>query len=150
MILDSLKNRALYESLHPCFKSVFDFIESHDLASMECGRHDIDGDRIFVNVQELELKPESEARLELHRRYIDIQLLLRGEEEIFGWSEKKDCLQPEAEFDEQKDVQFFTDTPQCVYSLRVGQFTILYPEDGHAPMLGKGAVKKCIFKIAID
>ena len=150
MILDSLKNRALYESLHPRFKCVFDYIESHDLASMECGRHDIDGDNIFVNVQELELKPQSEARLELHRRYIDIQLLLRGDEELFGWSEIGDCHKAEAEFDTQKDVQFFTDTPQCFYSLRVGQFTILYPEDGHAPMLGKGAVKKCIFKIAID
>ena len=150
MILDSLKNSALYESLHPRFKCVFDFIESHDLASMECGRHDIDGDYIFVNVQELDLRPTSEARLELHRRYIDIQVLLRGEEELFGWSEKKDCLKAEADFDEQKDVQFFTDVPQCFYSLKVGQFTILYPEDGHAPMLGEGAVKKCIFKIAID
>lgn len=150
MILDSLKNSALYESLHPRFKTVFDYIKSHDLASMECGRHDIDGDNIFVNVQELDLRPQSEARLELHRRYIDIQLLLKGEEELFGWSEKVDCLQAAADFDEQKDVQFFTDVPQCFYSLKVGQFTILYPEDGHAPMLGEGWVKKCIFKIAID
>ena len=150
MILDSLKNKEQYVALHPRFKQVFDFIDNTDVAALECGRHDIDGDNIFVNVQELELKPQSEARLELHRRYIDIQLLLRGEEELFGWSEIGDCHKAEAEFDTQKDVQFFTDTPQCFYSLRVGQFTILYPEDGHAPMLGKGAVKKCIFKIAID
>ncbi|MBR2398905.1 MAG: YhcH/YjgK/YiaL family protein, partial [Alistipes sp.] len=30
-----------------------------------------------------------------------------------------------------------------------GQFSILFPEDGHAPMLGEGHVKKCIFKIAL-
>lgn len=150
MILDSLKNRALYESLHPRFKCVFDFIESHDLALLECGRHDIDGDKIFVNVLELDLKPKSEARMELHRRYVDIQVLACGDEELFGWSEIGDCHLAEAEFDTQKDVQFFTDTPQCFYSLRKGQFTILYPEDGHAPMLGYGKAKKCIFKIAID
>ena len=150
MILDSLKNKEQYVSLHPRFKQVFDYIDTHDLAAMELGRHDVDGDNIFVMVQELELRPLEQARLELHRRYIDIQLLLKGEEELFGWSEKVDCLQAEADFDEQKDVQFFTDVPQCFYSLKVGQFTILYPEDGHAPMLGEGWVKKCIFKIAID
>ena len=149
MILDALKNKEQYLSLHPRFKMVFDYIETHDLAAMECGRHDIDGDNIFVNVQELELRPYEDARLELHRKYIDIQLLLCGEEEHFGWSEKKDCLEPVADFDEEKDVQFFTDTPQCFYTVREGQFSILFPEDGHAPMLGKGAVKKCIFKILL-
>ena len=149
MILDALKNAAQYTALHPGFKTVFDYIASHDLATMECGRYDIDGDNIFVVVQEWDLRPTSEARLELHRRYIDIQVVLDGDDEVFGWSEKKDCLKPEAEFDEQKDVQFFTDVPQCFYSVAKGQFSILYPEDGHAPMLGEGHVKKCIFKIAL-
>lgn len=147
MILDSLKNKEQYVSLHPRFKQVFDYIDTHDLASMELGRHDVDGDNIFVMVQELELRPLEQARLELHRKYIDIQLVLRGDEEVFGWSEKKDCLKPEAEFDEAKDIQLFVDTPQCFYTVREGQFSVLYPEDGHAPMLGKGKVKKCIFKI---
>lgn len=149
MILDSLKNAAQYYSLHPRFKTVFEYIASHDLVTMECGRHDIDGDNIFVNIQELDLKDTKAARLELHRKYIDIQLLLDGPDEVFGWSEKPDCLKPEAEFDVEKDVQFFTDVPQCFYSVKKGQFSILYPEDGHAPMLGEGHVKKCIFKILL-
>lgn len=149
MILDTLKNKEQYASLHPRFKAVFDYIDTHDLASMELGRHDIDGDNIFVMVQEIELRPREQARLELHRKYIDIQLVLRGPEEVFGWSEKKDCLTAETEFDEAKDIQFFTDKPQCFYTVREGQFSILYPEDGHAPMLGEGVVKKCIFKILL-
>lgn len=149
MILDSLKNKAQYAALHPRFQTVFDFIDNNDVASLPLGRHDINGDNIFVMVQELDLRDTSEARLELHRKYIDIQLLLSGPNEIFGWSEKKDCLQPETEFDEQKDIQLFTDVPQCFYSVGEGQFSILFPEDGHAPMLGQGRVKKCIFKIAL-
>ena len=148
MILDSLKNKEQYAALHPRFKQVFDFIDNTDVAALECGRHDIDGDNIFVNVQELDLKARSEARLELHRKYIDIQLLLDGPAEVFGWSEKKDCLTPETDFDEAKDIQLFTDIPQCFYTVAKGQFSILFPEDGHAPMLGQGRVKKCIFKIA--
>ena len=147
MILDSLKNAAQYYSLHPRFKTVFEYIASHDLVTMECGRHDIDGDNIFVNIQELDLKDTKAARLELHRKYIDIQLLLDGPDEVFGWSEKPDCLKPEAEFDVEKDVQFFTDEPQVFYTMREGQFSILYPEDAHAPMLGTGKIKKMIFKI---
>ena len=149
MILDSLKNKAQYAALHPRFKTVFDFIDNNDVAALPCGRHDIDGDNIFVSVQELDLRDVKDARLELHRKYIDIQLLLDGPEELFGWSEKPDCVKPEAEFDEAKDVQFFTDVPQCFYSVKKGQFSILFPEDGHAPMLGEGHVKKCIFKIAL-
>lgn len=149
MILDSLKNKAQYAALHPRFQQVFDFIDNNDVASLPCGRHDIDGDNIYVVVQEWDLRELKEARLELHRKYIDIQMLLSGPNEVFGWSEKKDCLTPEADFDEAKDVQFFTDTPQCFYSVGEGQFSILFPEDGHAPMLGEGHVKKCIFKIAL-
>ncbi len=149
MILDSLKNKAQYAALYPRFQAVFDFIDNNDVASLPCGRHDIDGDNIFVMVQELDLREVSAARLELHRKYIDIQLLLSGPNEIFGWSEKKDCLTAETEFDEQKDIQLFTDIPQCFYSVGEGQFSILFPEDGHAPMLGEGHVKKCIFKVAL-
>ena len=149
MILDSLKNKAQYAALHPRFQQVFDFIDNNDVASLPCGRHDIDGDNIYVVVQEWDLRELKEARLELHRKYIDIQMLLSGPNEVFGWSEKKDCLTPEADFDEAKDVQFFTDTPQCFYSVGEGQFSILFPEDGHAPMLGEGHVKKCIFKILL-
>jgi YhcH/YjgK/YiaL family protein len=100
-------------------------------------------------VQEMDLREVSQARLELHRKYIDIQLLLAGPAEVFGWSEKKDCLTPETDFDEAKDIQLFTDIPQCFYTVAQGQFSILFPEDGHAPMLGEGHVKKCIFKIAL-
>lgn len=148
MILDSLKNKAQYAALHPRFQTVFDFIDNNDVAALPCGRHDIDGDNIFVMVQEMDLREIKEARLELHRKYIDIQLLLDGPAEVFGWSEKKDCLTPETDFDEAKDIQLFTDIPQCFYTVAKGQFSILFPEDGHAPMLGQGHVKKCIFKIA--
>ena len=54
-----------------------------------------------------------------------------------------------ADFDVEKDIQLFTDVPQCFYTVREGQFSILFPEDGHAPMLGEGHVKKCIFKVAL-
>lgn len=46
-----------------------------------------------------------------------------------------------------KDIRFFDDEPETFYTLRPGQFTIFFPEDGHAPMIGEGNVRKIIVKV---
>ncbi len=146
MIFDSLKNRALYYALCPRFERAFDYIASTDLAALEAGRHTIDGDDIFVNVIECDLKKPEDAKLEIHDKYIDIQVVVSGLES-FGWSERADVRRPLGDFDAEKDIRFFDDTPQTYYTLRPGQFTILMPDDAHAPMVGEGRVKKLIVKV---
>lgn len=147
MILDSLKNAPLYYGVAPRLKKAFELIASTDWSSMTTGVHELDGRDIFVNIMELDLKTKRDAKLEVHNEYIDIQILLEGTEEIFGWSERCDLKQPLAEFDKEKDVQFFDDEAQTFYALRTGQFTILLPEDGHAPMIGEGPIRKAIVKV---
>ncbi len=149
MILDSIKNAELYYSIAPGMERAFDFIRSTDLASLAAGRHDIDGDNLFVNIMEPELKRAEDAPLEVHNVYADIQVLITGDEEGFGWSERCDVKEPAADFDAAKDVQFFNDKAQTIYYMRRGQFTILLPEDAHAPMIGEGKVKKAIFKVKL-
>lgn len=149
MILDSISNAATYFALSPRIKQAFDWLAACDINALEVGVHHIDGDNLFVNVQEVSLKPRHEATLEVHNRYIDIQVMF-GKQEEYGWSERKACTQPNGEFSDERDVQFFTDTPQIFYTLREGQFAIFFPEDAHAPMLGEGVVKKLIFKLLKD
>ena len=124
MIFDSLKNSALYYPVSPRLEKAFGFIASTDWETMEPGIHELDG-----------------------KAYIDIQVLIRGEQETFGWSERADLRKPLGEFDAQKDIRFFDDEPQTFYTLRPGQFTIFFPEDGHAPMIGEGDVRKIIVKV---
>ena len=140
MIIDSIKNAELYYSLSPRIKEAFDWLATTDVMALEPGRHDIDGSNLFVNVMDVELKPRHEAALEVHDRYIDIQIMVGAEEE-YGWSERCNCHSPREEFNEAKDVQFFTDTPQTIFLLNEEQFAIFFPEDAHAPMLGEGKVK---------
>ena len=147
MILDSLKNSALYENVNPRMKKAFALIASTDWTAMEPGIHELDGKDIYVNVMERELKQKPDAKLEVHNEYIDIQVLISGREESFGWSERKDLKLPQGGFDAGKDIQFFDDVPQTYYTLRPGQFTVLFPEDGHAPMVGEGTVRKIIVKV---
>ena len=148
MILDSIKNAELYYALNPRFKAAFDFLAECNPKTIAVGRHDIIEDEVFVNVMEVDLKPRYEALLEVHDKYIDIQVIIGGAtKEEFGWSERKDCKKAKGEFNTEKDVQFYTDEPQVFYTMREGQVSILYPEDAHAPMLGTGKIKKMIFKI---
>ena len=93
------------------------------------------------------IKLKKDAKLEVHNEYIDIQVLISGVSETFGWSERKDLCQPQSEFNAEKDIQIFDDEPQTYYTLRPGQFTVLFPEDGHAPMVGEGKVRKIIIKV---
>ena len=90
MILDSLKNSALYYGVSPRMKQAFELIASTDWTTMEPGIHELDGKDIYVNVMERELKQKPDAKLEIHNEYIDIQVLIRGEEESFGWSERRE------------------------------------------------------------
>ncbi|MCH5334585.1 MAG: YhcH/YjgK/YiaL family protein [Alistipes sp.] len=146
MITDSLKNASLYYSVNPRFERAFAWLASVDTAAIEPGKYEIDGKEIFASVVDKELKKPEDAKLEVHDKYIDIQIIVRGEE-TFGWSERCACTEPKADFDSEKDIQFFLDKPQTCYTLRAGQFTILFPEDAHAPMIGEGTVKKVILKI---
>jgi YhcH/YjgK/YiaL family protein len=146
MVLDSIKNAELYYSLSPRIKEAFDWLAKTDIKSLSVGRHDIDGDNLFVNVMDVDLKPRHEAALEVHNRYVDIQIMYGGQEE-YGWAERCDCHAPREEFNSEKDVQFFNDTPQTFFALNEQQFAIFFPEDAHAPMLGDGSVRKLIFKL---
>jgi YhcH/YjgK/YiaL family protein len=148
MILDSIDNRERYLALHPLFRELFDYLLTCDIAALEEGQHYIIGDKLYVNVANAELRCAESAPLEVHNRYIDVQVVVEGEE-LFGWSERKPCTTPRGEFDTERDIQFFDDTPQTIYKVCEGQFTILYPEDAHAPLIGEGNVRKLIFKVLI-
>ncbi len=146
MVIDSLKNCAQYTSLNPHFAKAFYFLATHDLASMAPGKYPVDGDNVYANVVEGTLKKKEDAKLEVHDQYIDIQICIRGKES-FGWLKREDCKKPVGEYNPEKDILFFTDEPSTYFSLTDGEFTIFFPEDGHAPMVGEGPIKKCIIKV---
>jgi len=146
MIVDSLKNSALYYGVNPRLEKAFAYLKTIDLETVAPGKYEIDGKEIFLNVVERDLKTRQEAKLEVHNDYLDVQIVLRGEES-FGWSERCSLKQPKEAFNTEKDIQFFEDVPQTYYTLRPGQFTILLPKDGHAPLVGEGPIRKAILKV---
>ncbi len=145
MIIDALANSEKYESLHKDFKLVFDYIKTHNLAQMECGRHELRGNEVFFNLQEYETKPSQ--KLEAHKKYIDIQVVITGEE-YMGYTNLDKTTIIEA-YNSEKDVMFLSGD---VDKLKADNktFLIFYPQDAHMPALGNNQkVRKAIFKILL-
>jgi YhcH/YjgK/YiaL family protein len=148
MIVDTLSRCKHYVALHPSFGRAFDFIGSQDLLTLLPGRHEIDGQSLYLSIDHKEGRGRAGARLESHRRYVDIQVTLHGDEQI-GWRAVSDCLAPAGPFDDAKDIRFYDDRPDSWFRVRRGYFAIFFPDDAHAPLGGNGLLKKAIFKVAI-
>lgn len=145
MIIDILENAVNYTSLNENFKTVFDYIKTHDLTKMECGSYELDGKNLFFNLQEGETKPTQ--KLEAHKKYIDIQIVIKGEE-YMGYTNIKNTTIKE-EYNEEKDVMFLEGNVDKVKATNK-HFVIFYPQDAHMPSLSVAEpqiVKKAIFKI---
>ena len=157
MVLAPLATHRRYTALHPAFARAFEFLvhAQWDALTPErnrarhSARHAIDGDRMYVSVDHVEGRGREGARLEAHRRYIDIQFTIEGSEEI-GWKPLAACVEPDGAFDESKDVRFFSDRPESWVSLPAGHFAIFFPDDAHAPLAGHGTIRKAIVKIAVE
>ncbi len=144
MILASLKNTKEIEKLNPHFSKAFDFIRQNDFSKMENGNYEIDGDKLFANIQVINGKHRS-SNIEVHRKYIDIHVPLIGVEQI-GWKPATDLME-ESAFDEKQDIALYMDKPTSIARIYPGQCAIFYPEDGLAPGIGEGLLRKVVIKI---
>lgn len=112
------------------------------------GGVEIDGERIHAGVMRRSGKPADEARVETHRRYIDIQYVVDGKDRI-GWMSVSDCRKPMG-YNGEKDVEFYADRPDLWFDLSAGQFAIFFPHDAHAPMANEGRpIVKIVVKVAV-
>ncbi len=149
MILDALINEERLRGLHPGFAPAFRFLRETDLLQLPAGRREIDGERLFALAVRGEGRGQKGAKLEAHRRYMDIQYSLSGHD-VIGWKPLSTCSSPAEAFNEQKDIQFFTDTPDSWVTIPQGSFGIYYPQDAHAPMASDGPIHKVVVKVLVD
>ena len=148
MIIDTAASSHRYLPLHPLFERAFRFLADSDLRSLAPGRHTVDGERLYVSIDHTQGRGRDGARLEAHRRYIDIQYTIDGEEEI-GWMPLAACGPPAGGFDGARDVGFYDRRPASWLWVPERTFVVFYPDDAHAPLAGRGAVNKAIVKVAV-
>ena len=149
MIYDSLANAALYQNLSPRLKVGLDYLARFDPATAD-GRVALDGDNIYALVQSYRPTPASQRPFESHRRHIDIQYVVAGEE-IIGYS-PLERLRETTPYSPDNDAALYTGADDMPLFMRAGDFTILFPQDGHKPgclWRNPGTVKKVVVKVRI-
>ena len=144
MVYDKIDNIETYKGLSEDIYEGLKFLKnaSPDLA---CGVHEINP-RVKAIVSEYETKAVNENGYEAHRKFIDIQYLLNGEEKNCCLPIEK--LRETKAYKEEVDAAFYkADAPAQELVLGDGYFAIYWPQDGHMPCLnavGEGNVKKIV------
>lgn len=134
MIIDSMEHIFLYEPLLKNLKNGMEAVKALGAVNApeaaETGRYEFDGG--YFMVQRGVTKPLEEGTFEAHRKYIDVQILLEGSEEI-AWADLKD-LTTVIEYNPEKDAERLTGSFEHVMKITRGMFYAAFPHDGHKPV----------------
>ena len=133
---------------NPYYAKAIEYIQTHDLNALEPGKHIIDGDNLFVNIVDSNMKTVRQARLEVHDKYIDIQVPL-SKEETFGVKPRSECRLPDGEMNTEKDILFYKDPVEETKTIAPGEAVTFAPDTAHAPLIGEGKIHKAIFKVKV-
>jgi len=152
MVVSDLDHSDHQTANAPGLRKAFAFLRSPGIHQLPDGRVEIDGDRVFALVQRYETFMTDAPKFEHHRKYIDVQFIVSGEE-VIGWAPAARMTVTDA-YKADKDICFGTVvkghwTP---VHLQAGQLAVLWPEDGHAPKLASGApslVMKIVVKVNV-
>jgi biofilm protein TabA len=151
MIYDHISNASEYAFANPLLKKGLDFLRSPQAASMQVGKIELEGDRLFAMMQEYPTKQEKDCFWEAHRKYIDIQFIVAGVEDIgYAPLASLKVIEP---YDAAKDFMKLSGDG-TVLRISAGMFAIFFPHDAHKPCMapsGQSApVKKIVVKVAVN
>jgi YhcH/YjgK/YiaL family protein len=150
MIYDRFENLDLY--CQPGTRLHRALVYVRDVASTVAeGRTELEGDRLYASVSTYDTSTREERRFEAHKKYIDVQAVLEGEECI-DVSLEKDLPILEA-YDDKKEVMFLR-PPKEFASLvmQTGCLADFYPQDVHRPgcnLRDQRRVRKLVVKVQI-
>lgn len=154
MIVGHLDKLAEESRLWPAaIKRGLEYLRNNDLSALEKGKHVIDGEALFVMIDQYENQPKANRRPEAHRLYLDIQYIIAGEE-IIGW----DLLSGNSAIDEDlsagKDLIFYKPGEnETDIVMTAGMYAVFFPWDVHRPCCQRqsaSVVKKAVVKIKMD
>lgn len=150
MIYDKLTNVNRYKGISKWLDTALEFLEKTDLDTLPLGRTEIYGDKVFANVMEAQASDESAGKFEIHKKYMDIQIDLKGTEIIRIGLDTEGVLD---DFSPEKDfgTVICSSSASCV--MGPGRFIVCMGEEPHKPGIAAGEdrfLKKCVVKVAVN
>lgn len=152
MILDQMKNGAFYKGVMPAITAALEKMANYTPDDYPVGRVDVDGDNLFLLLNDYQTRAAEDALFEAHQKYIDVMYMVEGEEIIYVKPTEmlSAVTQP---YNSEKDVLMATlDCDATPVRLIAGNFIVLFPQDAHAPGCydtEPRTVKKIIGKIKL-
>lgn len=153
IISDLNKTKTEAQNLPKSLQTGLNWLKKADFNSLENKTYEIEGKDIFVIISEFSTKPIAETKAEVHEKYLDIQYIIKGEEQIgFGYrNEGNEILEA---FNEVKDRTLFKGVVnEKFFPMAEGMFAIFYPSDVHRPNVqlnGECTVRKAVVKVALS
>lgn len=154
MIASTIQDYQQMYGLSPQLKTLIEqalaIIERHP----DEGRYDIEGDAAFVLVSRPQTEPHAQRPAELHHRYLDVQILLEGEE-VLGYGLAQCHAAPEQDHLKEKDIAFFTSIPNEQFlHFQPGNLVVFLPKELHRPLCAvkdsPQQIKKAVLKVRMD
>jgi biofilm protein TabA len=127
----------------------FAFLRDHNLDSLPKGKYVIDGDNVTASVSIDPSKDFDKTNWESHRKFIDVQCIISGEEKM-GVSPLSEATVTK-EYDEKRDAANYSAEGKF-YIAGAGEFFIFFPGDVHRPNItpgGNKVVKKIVIKVRV-
>lgn len=145
MIVDKIEKLKLYKEIPG---EVVHFLSELDINNIKLGKWVL-SDCIYVNIEEYNTKDIEVASFESHDKYIDIQLLLKGSENIYYAS--RDNLSVKVPYDETRDIAFYSDSIQGYPYIKLDgtNFMMIYPHEAHAPQVSINGLAQKVLKVVV-
>ena len=135
-------NKALWDK-------AFAYLKETDLKTLPNGRHAIDGDNVYAIVAEAPTKDYDKTAFESHKKYIDLQYVITGEENM--GRAPLDSVTVSRPYSEPNDIAYYTGDGK-IYTVKQNGFLIFFPSDAHRPNItpgGNKVDKKIVIKIRV-
>ncbi len=154
MISGKIEDLKRYFSLHPTMEFVDKFLAEYSAEPKPDGGYEIIPGRLNANIQSYKTGSAEEKRFEAHRKFADVQVVVKGNERI-DWADLSVCTDViSEEYSKGGDIAFYAD-PKYLSSvtLETGMFMVMFPEDAHKPCVMAGnepeSVTKIVFKVLL-
>ncbi|MGU3415682.1 YhcH/YjgK/YiaL family protein [Enterobacteriaceae bacterium C34A] len=142
----------LYDWLPLELREAIEHVKAHVTDATPLGKHDIDGNRLFYLISEDSTEPFADRRAEYHAKYLDIQIILKGQEGMTFST--LPAGKPDTDWLADKDIAFLPEGVQeKTVVLSEGDFVVFYPGEVHKPLcaVGKPAkVRKAVVKMRVE
>ncbi|HTE00058.1 MAG TPA: YhcH/YjgK/YiaL family protein [Mucilaginibacter sp.] len=147
--INSVEFAKQYQLNKEVWDKVFTYLRTTNLDTLKPGKYPIDGDSAFATITDAPSKTFDKSAWESHRKYIDLQYVIKGKETIMvAELATATVTNP---YDEKKDIANYTAEGKS-YMATPDYFFLFFPDNVHRPNIlvdGYPQVKKLVIKIIV-